>query len=121
MEPRTPVRLPRYQLGVLHVLAGDGREWVDTMLTRMFEELADLNQERLARLIPGLAEAIGWPEAGESGRACRCSRPGDDAQSPHVCPMPSAFGRPPAGRPGRQRLSLRHRSMVPPSRGTDAA
>jgi hypothetical protein len=64
------VRLPRYQIGALQVLAGDGRESVDAMLTRMFEELTDLNQERLARIIPGLAEAIAWPEAGEGDRAC---------------------------------------------------
>ena len=60
------VRLPQYQIGALQVLADDGRESVDAMLTRMFEELTDLNQERLSRLIPGLAEAIAWPEAGES-------------------------------------------------------
>jgi hypothetical protein len=64
------VRLPRYQIGALKVLAGDGRESVDAMLTRMFEELTDVNQERLSRLIPGLGEAMAWPEAGESDRAC---------------------------------------------------
>ena len=64
------VRLPRYQIGALEVLAEDGRESVDAMLTRMFEELTDLNQQRLARVIPGLAEAMTWPEAGESDRAC---------------------------------------------------
>jgi hypothetical protein len=64
------VRLPRYQIGALEVLAEDGRESVDAMLTRMFEELADLNQQRLSRVIPGLAEAMGWPEAGESEPAC---------------------------------------------------
>jgi hypothetical protein len=64
------VRLPRYQIGALQVLADDGRESVDAMLMRMFEELTDLNHERLARVIPGLAEAIAWPEAGEGDRAC---------------------------------------------------
>ena len=64
------VRLPRYQIGALEVLAEDGRESVDAMLTRMFEELADLNQQRLSRVIPGLADARAWPEAGESERAC---------------------------------------------------
>ena len=64
------VRLPRYQIGALQVLADDGRESVDAMLTRMFEELTDLNQQRLARLVPGLAEAIAWPEAEEGDRAC---------------------------------------------------
>jgi len=64
------VRLPQYQIGALQMLADDGRESVDTMLTRMFEELTDLNHERLSRLIPGLAEAIAWPEAGESDRPC---------------------------------------------------
>jgi hypothetical protein len=64
------VRLPRYQIGALEVLAEDGRESVDAMLTRMFEELADLNQQRLSRVIPGLTEAMTWPEAGERDRAC---------------------------------------------------
>jgi hypothetical protein len=64
------VRLPQYQIGALQVLADDGRESVDAMLMRMFEELTDLNQERLSRLIPGLAEAMAWPEAGEGDRAC---------------------------------------------------
>ena len=64
------MRLPRYEIGALEVLAGDGRESVDAMLTRMFEELANLNQQRLARVIPGLAEAMAWPEGGESERAC---------------------------------------------------
>ena len=63
------VRLPRYQLGALQVLADDGRESVDAMLTRMFEELTDLNQQRLARVIPGLAEAMTWPETADSARA----------------------------------------------------
>lgn len=64
------VRLPQYQIGALQVLADDGRESVDAMLTRMFEELTDLNQERLSRIIPGLAAAIAWPEAGEGDQAC---------------------------------------------------
>jgi hypothetical protein len=64
------VRLPQYQIGALKVLADDGRESVDAMLTRMFEELTDLNHQRLSRLIPGLAEAVAWPEAGEGDRAC---------------------------------------------------
>ena len=63
------VRLPRYQIGALQVLADDGRESVDAMLTRMFEELTDVNQQRLARLIPGLVEARTWPETTASGRA----------------------------------------------------
>lgn len=63
---RFTLRLPLYQIGALKVLADDGRESVDTMLTRMFEELTDINKERLSRLIPGLADAIGWPERDES-------------------------------------------------------
>jgi len=55
------VRLPRYQIGVLEVLAEEGREPVETLLMRMFEELADLHHERLARIIPGLGEAMAWP------------------------------------------------------------
>lgn len=60
------VRLPRYQIGALKVLAGEGREPVETMLMRMFEELTDLHHERLAPVIPGLAEAMAWP-AGSVG------------------------------------------------------
>ena len=59
------VRLPRYQIGALEVLAEDGREPVEAMLMRMFEELADLHQERLARVIPGLDESMTWPAGTE--------------------------------------------------------
>jgi len=62
------VRLPRYQIGALKVLAEDGREPVEAMLMRMFEELTDLHHERLARVIPGLGEAMAWP-AGTAGSA----------------------------------------------------
>jgi len=61
------VRLPRYQIGALQVLAEEGREPVEAMLMRMFEELADLHRERLARVIPGLGEALAWPEEAASG------------------------------------------------------
>src|SRR3954454_22851117 len=60
------VRLPRYQVGALEVLAEDGREPIEAMLMRMFEELTDLHQERLARVIPGLGEAMAWPSADSS-------------------------------------------------------
>ncbi|HEX7154097.1 MAG TPA: hypothetical protein VF618_21600 [Thermoanaerobaculia bacterium] len=53
--------VPRYQIGALKVLAEEGRESVDALLTRMLEDLAELNQERLARRVPGLAEAMAWP------------------------------------------------------------
>jgi hypothetical protein len=63
---RLTVRLPRYQIGALEVLAEDAREPVEAMLMRMFEELADLHQERLARVIPGFGEAMAWPGADSS-------------------------------------------------------
>jgi hypothetical protein len=56
------VRLPLYQIAALKILAAEGTESVDTMLERMFHELTDNEKERLAPLIPGLVEAIGWPE-----------------------------------------------------------
>jgi hypothetical protein len=59
---RLDARLPRYQLGALQVLAEDGGESVEAMLMRMVEELIDLYRERLARVIPDLAEAMSWPE-----------------------------------------------------------
>jgi len=64
------VRLPLYQIETLRVLAADGREAVDTFLDRMFQELADTEKERLAPVIPGLAEAIAWPEVAKTGRPC---------------------------------------------------
>jgi excisionase family DNA binding protein len=60
------VRLPRYQIGAIEVLAEDGREPVEALLMRMFEELTDLHHERLARVIPGLGEAMAWPGADSS-------------------------------------------------------
>jgi hypothetical protein len=59
---RLDARLPRYQLGALQVLAEDGGESVEAMLMRMVEELIDLYRERLERAMPGLAEAMSWPE-----------------------------------------------------------
>ncbi|MEY2549612.1 MAG: hypothetical protein QOD64_2194 [Verrucomicrobiota bacterium] len=67
------VRLPRYQIGALEVLAEDGREPVEAMLMRMFEELTDLHHERLARVITGLGEAMAWPA--DSGGWHRLGRP----------------------------------------------
>ncbi|HEV7571537.1 MAG TPA: hypothetical protein VGQ21_08555 [Thermoanaerobaculia bacterium] len=67
------VRLPRYQIGALEVLAEDGREPVEAMLMRMFEELTDLHHERLACVIPGLGEAMAWP--GDSVGWHRLGRP----------------------------------------------
>lgn len=58
---RLALRLPAYQISVLQVLAADASESVDSMLTRMFEELADLNNARYASLIPGFYEALVWP------------------------------------------------------------
>jgi len=55
------LRLPAYQVATLRVLAGDASESVDTMLSRMFLELADNEKERLSPVIPDLAEAIAWP------------------------------------------------------------
>ena len=56
------VRVPRYQIGALDVLAAEGGESVETLVTRVFEELAEVHQQRLAQVIPGLAEAMAWPD-----------------------------------------------------------
>ena len=68
---RLTIRVPRYQVAALRVLADDGHESVDTMVVRMFDELADLNKERLSPLIPGLAEATRWPEVDRPRRMLR--------------------------------------------------
>jgi hypothetical protein len=64
------VRLPLYQIATLRVLAADGGEAVDTFLDRMFQELADTERQRLAPVIPGLAEAIAWPEVAKRRQHC---------------------------------------------------
>jgi hypothetical protein len=56
------VRVPRYQIGALEVLADEGSESVETLVTRVFEELAEVHQQRLAHAVPGLAEAMAWPD-----------------------------------------------------------
>lgn len=60
------VRIPLYQIAVLKILAEEGSETVDTFLERMFNELASNEQERLETRVPGLAEAIRWPEVVET-------------------------------------------------------
>ena len=64
------VRLPLYQIATLRVLAADGGEAVDAFLDRMFQELADTERQRLAPVIPGLAEAIAWPEVAKTRQHC---------------------------------------------------
>lgn len=64
------VRLPLYQIAALRVLAADGGEAVDAFLDRMFQELADTERQRLAPAIPGLAEAIAWPEVAKRRQHC---------------------------------------------------
>ena len=61
---RLDARLPEYQLGALRVLAADGGESVEAMLMRMVEERIELCRERLAGVIPDLADAMAWPEVG---------------------------------------------------------
>jgi hypothetical protein len=56
------VRVPRCQVAALKMLAEYGKESIDTMVVRMFEELAALNHKRLSPIIASLAEAIAWPE-----------------------------------------------------------
>ncbi len=60
------VRVRLYQIEALKVLAAQGRESVDAMVERAFHELVDHDKQRLAARIPGLAEAIAWPELEET-------------------------------------------------------
>jgi hypothetical protein len=70
---RFGVRLPRYQLVALQVLAADGGESVEAMVLRMIEALVELHYERLVDIIPGLAEAMAWPQA-EASWLCGAER-----------------------------------------------
>jgi excisionase family DNA binding protein len=55
-------RVPRYQRDVLRELARRDRTSVDAVLARELEDMASAHSEELADVIPGLREALAWPE-----------------------------------------------------------
>jgi hypothetical protein len=57
------VRIPRMQLVVLERLAAAGGETVSIVLARELRDLVSEHAERLDAEVPGLAEALFWPEA----------------------------------------------------------
>jgi hypothetical protein len=64
------VRLPRYIIAALTRLADENEETVEAFLTRELHGFAYEHKERLARLIPGFAEAIEWPLSACGSRVC---------------------------------------------------
>lgn len=64
------VRVPLYQIAALKILADEGHESVNAMVERTFHELVDHDKQRLTARIPGLAEAIDWPEIEETQQPC---------------------------------------------------
>lgn len=64
------VRVPMYQIAALQILADEERESVDAMVERTFHELVDHDKQWLAARVPGLAEAIDWPEVEETQQPC---------------------------------------------------
>jgi hypothetical protein len=57
-------RVPRYQSDMLRHLARRHATTVDEVLARELEDVACAHAEELSELLPGFAEAIGWPESG---------------------------------------------------------
>jgi hypothetical protein len=60
VELRT--RVPRYQRDVLRELARRDGTSVDAVLARELEDVASAHAEELAGVMPGLREALAWPE-----------------------------------------------------------
>lgn len=56
------VRIPRMQLVVLERLAAAGGETVSTVLGRELRDLVSAHAARLDAEVPGLAEALLWPD-----------------------------------------------------------
>jgi hypothetical protein len=55
-------RVPRYQRDVLRELARRDGTSVDAVLTRELEDVASAHAEELASVLPGLHEALAWPD-----------------------------------------------------------
>jgi excisionase family DNA binding protein len=55
-------RVPRYQRDVLRKLARRDGTSVDAVLARELEDVASAHAEDLAGVMPGLREALAWPE-----------------------------------------------------------
>ena len=55
-------RVPRYQRDVLRELARRDGTSVDEVLARELDDVASAHAEELAEVLPGLREALAWPE-----------------------------------------------------------
>jgi hypothetical protein len=56
------VRLPRHHVAMLEYRAEQHRTTVSGALARELDGIASADAEELARVIPGFAAAMGWPE-----------------------------------------------------------
>lgn len=63
-------RVPRYQRDMLRYLAGRDATSVNAVLVRELEDVTCAHAEELAAAVPGVAEALAWPESG-GGRGLR--------------------------------------------------
>jgi hypothetical protein len=58
------VRIPRYQVAMLAMLAGRERLSIDELMARHFLDLAACEGDWLSRNIPGFDAAMRWPGGG---------------------------------------------------------
>jgi hypothetical protein len=64
------VRLPRHHVDMLEYRAGQERITVSGVLARELDGIASAHAEELSAAIPGLAEALAWPEAEPAMALC---------------------------------------------------
>ena len=64
------VRLPRYQIAMLRVLAQQRQTTVGHLIARQLEYLADEHMHEMSAAIPGFSDAFHWPHVVEETKPC---------------------------------------------------
>ena len=64
------VRLPRYQVAMLRLLAEQRRTTVGHVIARQLGYLADEHMHELSSAIPGFSDAFRWPDVDEGSKPC---------------------------------------------------
>jgi len=64
------VRLPRYQIAMLQVLAQQRQTTVGHLIVRQLEYLADEHLHEMSAAVPGFSDAFHWPHVVEETKPC---------------------------------------------------
>lgn len=64
------IRLPRYQIAMLRLLAEQRRTSVGHVIARQLGYLADEHADELTTTIPGFSDAFRWPDVEEGTKPC---------------------------------------------------